>query len=150
MKLCPSVFFIALITATLSADVAASGFALIEQSASCIGNACAGAAASAEDASTIFFNPAGMSQLSGKQGALALHAIHPSAKFADSGSVPAVFHQSNAGGNGGDAGSLGVLPNAYFVMEINPKIKFNKLKFIKNFLLFILVGFFIIYYYILF
>ena len=108
----------------LCADVAASGFALIEQSASCMGSACAGAAASAEDASTIFFNPAGMSLLSGKQGVLALHVINPSAKFSDSGSVPAAF-QPNAGGNGGDAGSLAVLPNAYFVMDINPQMKFG-------------------------
>ena len=41
----------------------AAGFALIEQSASGLGNAFAGAAATAEDASTVFFNPAGMSQL---------------------------------------------------------------------------------------
>jgi long-chain fatty acid transport protein len=53
----------------------ASGFALIEQSASGLGNAFAGAAASAEDASTIFFNPAGMSMFSSAQIVLAGHLI---------------------------------------------------------------------------
>ena len=37
----------------------AAGFALIEQSASGMGNAFAGAAATAEDATTVFYNPAG-------------------------------------------------------------------------------------------
>ena len=43
-----------------SASAQAAGFALIEQSASGMGNAYAGGGAIAEDASTIFFNPAGM------------------------------------------------------------------------------------------
>ena len=38
----------------------AAGFALIEQNASGMGNAYAGGSAIAEDASTIYFNPAGM------------------------------------------------------------------------------------------
>src|SRR5262249_54848745 len=41
----------------------ASGFALMEQNASGLGNAFAGAAAAAEDASTIFYNAAGLSLL---------------------------------------------------------------------------------------
>ena len=54
-------------------NASAAGFALIEQSASGIGNAFAGSAASAEDASTIFFNPAGMSYLPGKQIMVGVH-----------------------------------------------------------------------------
>ncbi len=46
----------------------AAGFALIEQSGSGMGNAYAGAAATAEDASTIFFNPAGMTLSAGTAG----------------------------------------------------------------------------------
>jgi hypothetical protein len=43
-----------------SHDVAsASGFALLEQSASRLGTAFAGTAAAADDATTVFFNPAG-------------------------------------------------------------------------------------------
>lgn len=96
----------------MSGTAAASGFALIEQSASGLGNAFAGGAAGAEDASTIFFNPAGMSRLSGKQIVVAAHAITPSAKFSGTG-IP--------GRNmDGDAGSTSIVPNGYFVMEMKP------------------------------
>ena len=99
----------------MSGSVAASGFALIEQSASGLGNAFAGGAASAEDASTVFFNPAGMSRLSGKQIVVAAHAITPSAKFSGTG---------NTGSNmGGDAGGTAIVPNGYFTMEMKPGLK---------------------------
>jgi long-chain fatty acid transport protein len=94
----------------LSGGAVASGFALVEQSASGLGNAFAGGAASAEDASTVFFNPAGMSRLSGKQIVVAAHLITPSAKFTDASGVA----------SGGDAGGMAVVPNAYFTMEAKP------------------------------
>src|SRR2546428_9053428 len=66
----------------------ASAFALIEQNASGMGNSYAGAAAAAEDASTIFYNPAGMSLLpGGMQISAGLALINLSAKFSDSGST---------------------------------------------------------------
>ena len=43
----------------------AAAFQLLEQSASGLGNAFAGSAAVAENASTVYFNPAGMTQLAG-------------------------------------------------------------------------------------
>ncbi|HNA80985.1 MAG TPA: outer membrane protein transport protein, partial [Thiobacillaceae bacterium] len=63
----------------LASQVQASGFALIEQNASGMGNAYAGQAAVAEDASTVFFNPAGLTYLSGRQVVVAGHLILPSA-----------------------------------------------------------------------
>ncbi len=57
--------------------VSAAGFALIEQSASGVGNAFAGGSASAEDASTIFYNPAGMTHLPGRQVVLGVHGDRP-------------------------------------------------------------------------
>ncbi len=106
----------------MSGSAAASGFALIEQNASGLGNAYAGGAAAAEDASTIFFNPAGMSRLSGKQVVVAGHLITPSAKFSDNGSTAAAL-QPSVGGTGGDAGGMAFVPNAYFAMELNPKTR---------------------------
>lgn len=94
----------------------ASGFALIEQSASGLGNAYAGAAASAEDASTLFFNPAGMTLLPGKQLVVAGHLIKPSAKFSGTVSPPI------GGGQGGDAGSLALVPNAYFAYSLTQDV----------------------------
>lgn len=114
---------IAAALATMSGTAAASGFALIEQSASGMGNAYAGGAASAEDASTIFFNPAGMSRLEGKQIVVALHGIQPSAKFSNTASaLPA---PRPLGSNGGDAGSLALVPNAYFSMASGQKLRFG-------------------------
>lgn len=85
----------------------AAGFALIEQNASGLGNAYAGAAAVAQDASTVFFNPAGMTQLPDRQLVVAGHLIKPRAEF--SGTVtPGI-----GGGDGGDAGGLALVPNAY-------------------------------------
>ncbi len=106
-----------------STSANSAGFALIEQNASGMGNAYAGAAAVAEDASTIFFNPAGMTYLKGKQIAIAGHAIKPTAHFDNQRSdrgllVPA----SAAGGEGGDIGSWAFVPNMYYAQEINPNL----------------------------
>lgn len=105
----------------MSGNAAASAFALIEQSSG-LGNAFAGGAAGAEDATTIFFNPAGMSRLNGKQVTVAGSLIQPSAKFSDTGSQAATA-QATLGGNGGDAGSLAFVPNTYMVMEVEPALR---------------------------
>ena len=79
-----------------------SAFALQEQSGSGLGNAFAGGAAAAEDAATIFTNPAGMSRLTNLQAVAAGSVICLQAKFSDNGSLPASLQ--TLGGNGG-AGS---------------------------------------------
>ena len=94
-----------------------SAFALQEQSGSGLGNAFAGGAAAAEDASTIYFNPAGMSRLPGMQAVVAGSLICLQAKFSDNGSQPAALQ--TLGGNGGDAGSCAVVPALYFAAPIN-------------------------------
>ena len=103
---------------------AAAGFALIEQSASGMGNAFAGAAATAEDASTIFYNPAGMSKLSGSQFAVAGHAIDLSLKFSNNGTSRAAGGGAIplgpvSGDNGGQAGGTSFVPNLYVTHPIN-------------------------------
>jgi len=101
----------------------ASAFALIEQSASGMGNAYAGAAAAADDASTIFYNPAGMSLLpGGMQLSAGLALINLSAKFSDSGSTPGAGPRP-LGNNGGNAGGLSAVPNVYFAMDLAPDWK---------------------------
>ena len=116
-------YSIALALAGISGTAAASGFALATQNGSGLGNAYAGGAASAEDASTIFYNPAGMSRLSGSQLAVAAHAIKPSVKFNDITSVAAALQTK--GGDGGEASKLTAVPNGYFMMEINPQMRFG-------------------------
>ena len=104
----------------------AAGFALIEQSASGMGNAYAGGGAVAEDASTIYSNPAGMTYIEGTQLVGALHLIKPNAAFNDNGSVKAFSSPAAlvpAGGNGGDAGNLAFVPNIYFKTDLSDSIK---------------------------
>lgn len=115
-------FSIAASLATMSGTATASGFALIEQSGSGLGNSFAGGAASAEDASTIFYNPAGMSGLNGKQVVVAGTFIKFSAKFSGTATGLAPF-QAAGTSTGGDAGGLALVPNAYFAMEMNPHMR---------------------------
>ncbi|HXU94601.1 MAG TPA: outer membrane protein transport protein, partial [Gallionella sp.] len=106
----------------MAGNAAASGYGLLEQSASSLGNAYAGGAAAGEDATTIFYNPAGMSRLSGKQIVVGATAIKPTAKFA--GTVTGLAPLQVAGtGSGGDAGSWELVPNAYFAMEVSPRTR---------------------------
>ncbi len=102
----------------------AAGFALAEQSGSGLGNAFAGAAAVAEDASTIFFNPAGMSYIEGTQAAGALHLIKPKAEFDNDGNSAAGTARP-LGSEGGDAGDLAFIPNFYLVMPLSDAVKFG-------------------------
>jgi len=64
--------------------VHAAGFQIFDQSPSGEGDAFAGAAAVAEDASTIFFNPAGMTYLNGYQAQVGINVIMPDGTFSPS------------------------------------------------------------------
>jgi long-chain fatty acid transport protein len=103
----------------------AAGFQLFEQGVSGLGTAYASGAA-AEDASTIFWNPAGMTYLPGKNLSVGLHLIKPTAKFENQGSSfpnlpPAVGPVT--GGNGGDAGDVAPVPNAFYSHAINDQLR---------------------------
>lgn len=127
---------LAAVVAPLGA-VNASGFQLFEQNANGLGNAYAGQAAAAEDASTIFFNPAGLTRLAGRQVVGALHLIKPETTFnATASCAPYVGAGAGTtacplgpngnlghslGSNGGDAGDLAAVPNAYVSWELLPR-----------------------------
>ncbi|HTH39160.1 MAG TPA: outer membrane protein transport protein [Rhodocyclaceae bacterium] len=113
----------ALVATAFAGTASAAGFQLLEQNASGIGNAYAGSAAIADNASTIFFNPAGMTQLQDREYSVGLTAIQPSFKFKDEGSSSTGF-LANAG-NGTDAGQLGLVPNAYLSWAYSPDLKFG-------------------------
>lgn len=104
----------------------ASGFALIELNASGQGNAFAGAAALGNDASTIFFNPAGMMLLDSNQMAFAGHLIVPSADFTNQGSsAAAILGSPPLEGKEDDGGYNAFVPNFYWVREINDTTNFG-------------------------
>ena len=102
--------------------VPAAGFSITQKSVKGLGNAFAGAAAVAEDASTIYFNPAGLTRLSGSQVQAAAHIFSSSLKFNDDGSTT-VLNQPLTGGDGGNAGKLGVIPNFFYAQSISDSLK---------------------------
>jgi len=101
----------AILLALSSQAVYASGFALIEQSASGQGLSYAGAAANAEDASVMWFNPAGLTEIKGNQVVGALHVISPSAQFTNNGST--------VSGDGDDGATVGLVPNIFWKGQLN-------------------------------
>ncbi len=108
---------LALLMAGLSCNAFASGFQLLEQNASGLGNAYAGSAVVAENASTIFFNPAGMTQLKPREVSVGLNTVITSFDFTNSGSLGT---GALAGaGNGGDAGGVALIPNGYLSYALN-------------------------------
>lgn len=108
-----------LISMAFAGTAAASGFQLIEQNASGIGNAYAGSAAVAENASTIFYNPAGMTQLQAREVSMGLSLVKPSFKYSNKGSTVPTAGPFTLSGDGGDGGSWAALPNAYLSWALN-------------------------------
>ncbi|MCC7461828.1 MAG: outer membrane protein transport protein [Gammaproteobacteria bacterium] len=88
-----------------------SGFYLLEQNASGLGRAFAGTAAIADDASTVFFNPAGLARLPELQLVVAASAINVNTRFHDAGSTAALGQP--LGHSGGNAGGLSAVPALY-------------------------------------
>jgi len=118
----------ALLAGGSSLDARASGFALIEQSVRGLGNAFAGGAAVAEDATTIFFNPAGLTRLEGNNLELGLHLVRPDATFHNGGSTLTPLITDDDGnpiplvGSDGEAGYIATVPNIYWARKMNDKL----------------------------
>jgi len=111
----------------MSSDVIAGGFAILEQGVKGLGNAFAGSAAVADDAATVFFNPAGMTRLQGSEIDAAGHLILPSLNFQDRGS-----HLNRAIGGApitatddGDGADPALIPNFYYVHSYDDRLKFG-------------------------
>lgn len=106
-----------------ASTVHAAGYALIEQSITGLGRAFSGSAAVADDASTIFFNPAGLTQLDSAELNLGMNFIAPYAKFDNQGStLPASLGGGPINGvDGGDAAENALLPNFYYAQPLNDR-----------------------------
>lgn len=112
---------VSVLLAAASSSASAAGFAIKEQSITNLGRAFAGSAAAAEDASTIFFNPAGLTYLDRTEVDMGLNYIKPKSKFRDEGStINGVIPLT--GGDGGDAGSEAFVPNFYLAHPVNDKV----------------------------
>lgn len=107
------------------AGVQASGFQLMEQSASGLGVAFAGMAAAGQDASTVFWNPAAMSLLPGVQVSAALSYVAPHTEYTDDGTSALYTLRGKAPlgylGNGGNDGAPNAwLPALYATWMLTP------------------------------
>lgn len=123
LKLRLSAVAVALAVSGMATTAVAGGFGIGTQSGSGTGNAFAGGAAVADDASVAWSNPAAMTALpAGRQVTVAGHFVLPSFKFTNTGTtIPSVL----GSGNGGDGGDLAFIPNAFYKMDINPRLRFG-------------------------
>ncbi len=105
----------------------AGGFALIEQGGSGMGNAYAGASAVSTDASTVWFNPAGMLELSKPEMVVAGHVITVKNEFTDRGTTlnPAFGLAPVSGDTVSDPGGASAIPNFYYVRELKDDLAFG-------------------------
>jgi long-chain fatty acid transport protein len=100
-------------------NVQASGFALMEQSASGQGLSYAGAGANTEDASVMWFNPAGLTDIKGSQLIMGAHIISPQAKFTNNGTTGYTSPGTvgTLSGPNNDGTKRGVVPNFFWAKQ---------------------------------
>jgi long-chain fatty acid transport protein len=110
---------ISLAVTLASAQIFASGFALNEQSISGMGTGFAGRSSAADDASTIFGNPAGMSRLKREQVTGGVAFIDAHTDISDASSRP------NGGTNKGDMVPFMGVPMGYYVKPIDDQWAFG-------------------------
>src|SRR3954471_11172496 len=113
----PLVFFGSATLSLLAGTAQAGGLSIGTQSGSGTGNAFAGGAASAEDASTVWFNPAGMTLLPGTTNVFgSLQILKPSFKFQNTGSTLPI-----GTGEGGDGGDWTYIPNGAIAHKLSDR-----------------------------
>lgn len=112
--------------------VHAAGFQISEQSVNGLGRAFAGYGVVGDDASAIFYNPAGMTLLKGIQAEAGIHYILPHGEFEDDGSSQTLFTMAPPTGfstfatQGKDKDSGGedaLVPNVYFSMPLTDRAR---------------------------
>ncbi len=105
---------LAVAVGALSSQAMAAGFALNEQSISGMGTSFAGRSSSADDATTLFGNPAGMSRLKREEVSFGMAAIHAKSDIKDANSAPVP-----TGSNDGDMVPFTAVPMGYYVKPID-------------------------------
>lgn len=111
--------------AVLPSPAGASGFYIQEQSVSGLGTAFAGAVADTQDASTIFYNPAGMTALDRAQFVAGTNIISPNFEFKNNGSSVSTTVGTGggtvalSGGTGGDPFPTALVPNIYLAAPLS-------------------------------
>jgi len=115
---------VAALAALLPAAGSASNFQLTEQSVTSLGRAHSGGAATAEDASSNWYNPAGLSNLTGAEVMGGYSLIRFGADFSKTSATDAIG-QPLSGGEGGSVGKKGGPFFVYYSRPINDKWTFG-------------------------
>lgn len=114
------VILLALFTSAISlvpGTAYASSFQILEQSPARLGTGFSGSGSDVRDATTMFFNPAGMSQLDGLNFTAGGNLIAVQSEFEDAG--------SNTGGVVDETDEVGFVPNLYYTYPINNQWTFG-------------------------
>lgn len=111
--------FLAVLLAGTAHDARAAAFQLKEDSAVNLGTAFAGSASTAQRPSTIFDNPAGLTQLEGLQIESGGSLIAPSFTF--HGTSTNAFGKPNTGVDGRDGGNAALVPYGYISYKVTPE-----------------------------
>lgn len=102
----------------------AAGFAVLEQSVRGLGNAYSGGTAGGEDISTLFYNPAGLSEYTGTEVISGAHFALPEVRFkADESSDS--FNRPLTGNDGMNAGNNVLIPNLYLATDLIGPLRFG-------------------------
>ncbi|WP_312226169.1 OmpP1/FadL family transporter [Stutzerimonas nitrititolerans] len=116
---------IAIAAGALSTQALAAGFALNEQSISGMGTSFAGRSSAADDATTLFGNPAGMSRLKREEVSFGMAAIHAKTDIkhnsASYGSRLGRGSGTTSGSNDGDMVPTTAVPMGYYVKPLDDK-----------------------------
>ena len=109
-----------LVMTCISSQAFAAGFYIQEQSVSGLGNAFAGQTAMPRDASIIYFNPAGMTYLDGRQGNVGVHLLAPYSDVDNTGTTP-VVGGIPLGGDTDNPYDIEPVPNLHYSHQLNDK-----------------------------
>lgn len=115
---------LAVAVASASGSLLAAGFALNEQSVSAMGTSFAGRSSSANDATTVYGNPAGMALLKGEQASVGAAVILAKTRIDDT-SATAPMGGALAGSNDGDMVPFTGVPMGFYVNPLNEQWTFG-------------------------
>lgn len=124
----PALICATAIISFLPSTAHSGGFAVQEQSSRGLGQAFAGATTGFGDGSSTYYNPAAMTLLDSDVAHLGGNLIIPHADFENEGATiaGALGGAAVTGGEGGNGGELGFVPNLYFVKGVpDSKLKFG-------------------------
>ncbi|MFA5593090.1 MAG: outer membrane protein transport protein [Micavibrio sp.] len=106
----------------LSMSANAAGFYIQEQSVRGLGSAFSGSTTTLDDASTIYFNPAGMTKLQGMQAQGGVNVLIPNSKVKNNGTTSGPSGGLALGGNSGNPYDPTPVPNGFFSYQLTENL----------------------------